>query len=102
MPNSVGSDMLHIASSDLSTEMGIPGQYKHARMRQTYEVTARAARAHGESIGVGGVRENLEFQTWLLQLGMRYLTAGSDVGISSAPAAPMWSGCARCRLPRMP
>jgi 2-keto-3-deoxy-L-rhamnonate aldolase RhmA len=61
-----GIDMLHIGSSDLSTEMGIPGQYKHARMRQAYEATARAARAHGKSMGVGGVREYLEFQTWLL------------------------------------
>ena len=75
-----GIDMLHIGSSDLSTEMGIPGQYKHPRMRQAYEATARAARAHGKAMGVGGVREDLEFQTWLLQLGMRYLTGGSDVG----------------------
>jgi 2-keto-3-deoxy-L-rhamnonate aldolase RhmA len=36
-----GIDMLHIGSSDLSTEMGIPGQYKHARVRQAYETTAR-------------------------------------------------------------
>jgi 2-keto-3-deoxy-L-rhamnonate aldolase RhmA len=75
-----GIDMLHIGSSDLSTEMGIPGQYKHARMRQAYEATARAARSHGKSMGVGGVREDFEFQTWLIQLGMRYLTGGSDVG----------------------
>jgi 2-keto-3-deoxy-L-rhamnonate aldolase RhmA len=38
-----GIDMLHIGSSDLSTEMGIPGQYKHARMDQAYEATAKAA-----------------------------------------------------------
>ena len=31
-------------------------------------------------LGVGGVREDLEFQAWLIQLGMRYLTGGSDVG----------------------
>ena len=30
--------------------------------------------------GVGGVREDLELQAWLVQLGMRYLTGGSDVG----------------------
>ena len=75
-----GIDMLHIRSSDLSTEMGIPGLYKHTRMRQAYEATARAARAHGKSMGVGGVREDFEFQIWLMQLGMRYLTGGSDVG----------------------
>ena len=74
-----GIDMLHIGSSDLSTEMGIPGQYKHARMDQAYEATAKVSRAHGKSMGVGGVREDFEFQTWLMQLGMRYLTGGSDV-----------------------
>ena len=75
-----GIDTLHIGSTDLSTEMGIPGDYKHARMRAAYEAVARAAKAHGKSMGVGGVREDLEFQTWLLQLGVRYLTGGSDVG----------------------
>ena len=75
-----GIDMLHIGSSDLSTEMGILGQYKHARMREAYETTARAARAHGKSMGDGGVREDLEFRTWLMQLGTRYLTGGADVG----------------------
>jgi 2-keto-3-deoxy-L-rhamnonate aldolase RhmA len=75
-----GIDIIHIGSTDLSTEMGIPGQYKHVRMREAYEATAKAARAHGKWMGVGGVREDLEFQTWLLQLGMRYLTGGSDVG----------------------
>src|SRR6516162_8451630 len=74
-----GIDMLHIGSSDLSTEMGIPGQYKHARMDQAYEATAKVARAHGKSMGVGGVREDFEFQSWPMQLGMRYLTGGSDV-----------------------
>ena len=75
-----GIDILHIGSTDLSTEMGIPGQYQHALMREAYEATAKAARAHGKWMGVGGVREDLEFQAWLVQLGMRYLTGGSDVG----------------------
>ncbi|HVB68399.1 MAG TPA: aldolase/citrate lyase family protein [Acetobacteraceae bacterium] len=75
-----GIDMLHIGSTDLSTEMGIPGEYKHDRMRAAYEATARAAQAHGKSFGVGGVREDTEFQAWLLRLGVRYLTGGSDVG----------------------
>jgi hypothetical protein len=32
------------------------------------------------NLGVGGVREDLEFQTWLLSIGVRYLTGGSDTG----------------------
>jgi hypothetical protein len=100
MPNSVGGNQAKrkLAAGELtlfmgvnqmrtpniamiaSTEMGIPGRYQHARMRAAFETTARAARSHGKSFGVGGVREDLEFQTWLLQIGMRYLTGGSDVG----------------------
>jgi 2-keto-3-deoxy-L-rhamnonate aldolase RhmA len=73
MPNSVGENQA-------KRKLGIPGQYKHDRMRQAYEATAKAARSHGKLMGVGGVREDFEFQTWLMQLGMRYLTGGSDVG----------------------
>jgi 2-keto-3-deoxy-L-rhamnonate aldolase RhmA len=75
-----GIDMLHIGSTDLSTEMGIPGDYQHPRMRAAYEQVAAAARAHGIAFGVGGVREDTPFQGWLMALGMRYLTGGSDVG----------------------
>lgn len=75
-----GIDTLHIGSTDLSTEMGIPGEYQHPRMRAAFEAVARAAKANGKSMGVGGVREDLEFQSWLLKIGVRYLTGGSDTG----------------------
>lgn len=72
-------DVLHIGASDLSTEMGIPGQYTHERMRAAFETVAGAAKGHGKAKGVGGVRQDFEYQTWLLQLGVRYLTGGSAV-----------------------
>ncbi len=75
-----GIDAVHIGSTDLSTEMGIPGDYKHPRMREAYEITARAARTHGKAMGVGGVRNDPEFEAWLLGLGVRYLSGASDVG----------------------
>ena len=75
-----GIDVLHIGASDLSTEMGIPGQYTHDRMRAAFETVARAAKGHGKAMGVGGVRQDFELQSWLLRLGVRYLTGGSDVG----------------------
>jgi len=74
-----GIDVLHIGASDLSTEMGIPGQYTHDRMRAAFEKVANAARANGKAMGVGGVRQDFEFQSWLIRLGMRYLTGGSDI-----------------------
>ncbi|HEY1260880.1 MAG TPA: aldolase/citrate lyase family protein [Stellaceae bacterium] len=75
-----GIDALHIGASDLSTEMGIPGEYESERMRAAFEAVAGAAKAHGKAMGVGGVRENFEFQRWLFGIGVRYLTGGSDVG----------------------
>jgi 2-keto-3-deoxy-L-rhamnonate aldolase RhmA len=75
-----GIDVVHFGSTDLSTEMGIPGEYQHERMRTAFEATAAATKRHGKAMGVGGVREDLAFQTWLIQLGVRYLTGGSDVG----------------------
>jgi len=74
-----GIDVLHIGASDLSTEMGIPGQYSSERMRAAFEKVAGAARRHGKAMGVGGVRQDFEFQSWLIKLGMRYLTGGSDI-----------------------
>jgi 4-hydroxy-2-oxoheptanedioate aldolase len=39
-----GIDVLHIGASDLSTEMGIPGQCTHERMRAAFETVARGSR----------------------------------------------------------
>ena len=49
-------------------------------MRDAFETVARAAKGHSKAMGVGGVRQDFEFQSWLLQCGVRYLTGGSDVG----------------------
>ena len=73
-----GIDAVHIGASDLSTEMGIPGDYRHERMKAAFETVAAAAKKHGKAMGVGGVREDLEFQAYLMKLGVRYLTCGSD------------------------
>jgi 4-hydroxy-2-oxoheptanedioate aldolase len=48
-------------------------------MRAVFETAARAAKGHGKAMGVGGVRQDFDFQSWLLRLGVRYLTGGSDV-----------------------
>jgi hypothetical protein len=48
-------------------------------MRAAFELVAQMARAR-QGDGVGGVREDLEFQSWLFGIGVRYLTGGSDVG----------------------
>jgi hypothetical protein len=39
-------------------------------MRAAFETVARAAKGHGKAMGVGGVRQDFEFQSWLLRLGV--------------------------------
>src|SRR2546423_5693516 len=55
-----GIDVLHIGASDLSTEMGISGQYTHERMCAAFETVANAARSHGKAMGGGGGRPDFE------------------------------------------
>ena len=79
-PRSRGSTSCTSAPVGSSTEMGIPGQYTHDRMKAAFETVGKAARGHGKAMGVGGVRQDFEFQSWLIRLGVRYLTGGSDIG----------------------
>ena len=81
-----GIDGLHVGSLDLSTEMGIPGEYRHPEMQAAYRQVAEACRGHGKAMGVGGARGDRGLQDDLIELGVRYLTAGSDVGYLMAAA----------------
>src|SRR5205085_12545632 len=71
-----GIDTLHIGASDLSTEMGIPGQYTNERMKAAFETVATAAKADGKSLGVGGVRQDFQLQSWRISIGIRHLIGG--------------------------
>ncbi len=81
-----GIDMVHIGALDVSNVMGIPAAYADPRMRAVFEKVARACKAHGKAMGVGGARGDREMQQYLIGLGVRYLTTGSDVGYLMAAA----------------
>ena len=70
-----GVDILLIGSNDLCTELGIPGQLRHPKLREAYETAAKACRAHGKTLGVGGIRGDLELQRDLVKLGARFIIA---------------------------
>ena len=81
-----GIDMVHIGALDVSNVMGIPAHYADPRMRAVFEKVASACKAHGKAMGVGGARGDRELQQYLIDLGVRYLTSGSDVGYLMAAA----------------
>jgi hypothetical protein len=71
---------VHIGALDVSNVIGIPAAYSDPRMRTVSEKSARACRSHVKAMGVGGARGDGELQRYLIGLGVRYLTTGSDVG----------------------
>jgi 4-hydroxy-2-oxoheptanedioate aldolase len=74
-----GIDVLLIGSNDLCIAMGIPGDLKSPKLRAAYENTAKACKAHGKHLGVGGIRADVEHVSELVKLGARFVIAGSDV-----------------------
>jgi 2-keto-3-deoxy-L-rhamnonate aldolase RhmA len=74
-----GIDMLLIGSNDLCTAMGIPGDLKSPKLRTAYEAAAKACKAHGKHLGVGGIRADVGHVAELVRLGARFVIAGSDV-----------------------
>ncbi len=81
-----GVDCLLIGSNDLCTEMGIPGELRHPKLREAFVAVAAACSAHGKWLGVGGVRGDAELMNDLIGLGARFLIAGTDVGYMMAAA----------------
>jgi 2-keto-3-deoxy-L-rhamnonate aldolase RhmA len=81
-----GIDMLLIGSNDLCTELGIPGELRHPKLRAAYEAVARGCEKHGKSLGVGGIRGDPELQKQLVELGARFIIAGNDVSYLAGAA----------------
>ena len=91
-----GIDLVHIGASDLSAEMGLAGQYSHPRLHAAYEAVSRATRAHGKAMGIGGVRNDPQYQTTFAATGRalphqrvrpRLRAAGRHRGCSGDPGA---------------
>jgi 2-keto-3-deoxy-L-rhamnonate aldolase RhmA len=72
-----GIDVLLIGASDLSTEMGIPGQIGHPSMREAFEAVHKGCKTHGKTYGMGGVYDQ-EMAFHYIRNGARFVLAGSD------------------------
>ena len=73
-----GIDVLLIGSNDLCTAMGIPGELKSPKLHAAYEAAAKACKAHGKHLGVGGIRADVEHVAQLVKLGARFVITASD------------------------
>ena len=75
-----GIDAVHIGSSDLSTEMGIPGDYRHERMRAAYAATAPPPAPTGRPWGSAASAATWNSWPGWSRSAVRYLSGASDIG----------------------
>ena len=81
-----GIDALLIGTSDLTMEMGIPGQFGDERVVAAYRTVIDACQRHGKWAGIGGVYEPALMRQYI-GMGVRLVLAGSDHSFLSAAAA---------------
>ena len=82
-----GIDSLLIGTSDLSIELGIPGQFEDERIVAAYRKVVDACRAHGKFAGIGGIYDDNLLRRYIA-MGVRLVIGGADLGfmISAATA----------------
>lgn len=88
-----GVDVLLIGTTDLSFEMGIPGQIEDARIEDAYRHVIAACRRHGKYPGMGGVYTPGPMQRYI-DMGARFIISGSDFSLL------LQAGTARAALVR--
>ncbi|MFV0299054.1 MAG: HpcH/HpaI aldolase family protein [Hyphomicrobiaceae bacterium] len=73
-----GVDVLLIGTSDLTLEMGLPGQLMHEKVEAAYKTVVDACKRHGKWAGMGGVYMD-EGLTKYIGMGVKMILAGNDM-----------------------
>src|SRR5258708_37000077 len=75
-----GIDSLLVGSSDLSMEMGIPGENGHPRIQEAVDKVIAACKKHGKWPGMGGAYSEELLQLYIGK-GMKLLLAGKGLAL---------------------
>lgn len=81
-----GIDVLLIGTNDLCVEMGIPGEFGHAKVVAAYERMIAACRQHGKWAGMGGIYDE-QLMRRFIDMGARFILSGGDLGFLMSGAA---------------
>ena len=74
--------MLFVGPMDLTTSLGIPGEYEHPQALEAFRHVATAARAAGKAAGI--LLQNPAHVTMCREMGYTFIALGSDGGAASA------------------
>jgi 4-hydroxy-2-oxoheptanedioate aldolase len=81
-----GVDVLLIGTNDLCAEMGIHGDFGHARVADAYSKMIAAARDHGKFPGMAGIYDE-KIMPRYVEMGARFILGGQDAAFMAAAAA---------------
>lgn len=76
-----GIDMIMIGTNDLCADMGLHGQLGHQRVLDAYGEVARACKANGKHLAIGGIKADMPLLGSLVALGARYISANTDMAL---------------------
>src|SRR5260221_13316267 len=74
-----GVEMVLMGTNGLFTDIGLPGQYEHERVRDAYARTIAACKEHGKHVGVGGLATRPKLVAEFVKMGARYVSTGTDL-----------------------
>ena len=74
-----GVDIIFIGPADLSHSLGVPGDLKNHKIRETIRRTIKTCNANGIYCGTSGL--DYDYMKELIDEGVRFITVGSDYGM---------------------
>jgi 4-hydroxy-2-oxoheptanedioate aldolase len=80
-----GVDVLMIGTGDLTSSLGLHGQFEHERVLKAYDKVLKACERHGKWPGMGGVTTEDAMARYIGR-GMRFILAGNDINFMIAGA----------------
>lgn len=80
-----GVDIVHIGSSDLSVDFGVPGQNTHPKVLAALERVVAACRKHGKIPGMGGLSggDGKPYEQ-VVKIGARFFSAANEWALMMA------------------
>jgi 2-keto-3-deoxy-L-rhamnonate aldolase RhmA len=80
-----GVDILLVGTTDLSLQLGVPGEHDAPAVAEAYETVARACRSNGKTLGIAGIGDARIIDRYVA-LGARFVSAGTDASFLMAGA----------------
>lgn len=74
-----GIDMLFVGANDLSADLGVAGDYEHARMQGAMHDIFQAATWHRKYVGLGGLGMRRDLISLYIERGARFVSMGADL-----------------------